>query len=138
MAGLLTKGVTLAMVDYAASPTFATTDVVANLQEFPDLLGEPETVDVTTLDDSYRHYILGIQDVGGAMGFTFLYDKTTFKKFNDAVGVHKSFQIKFPDNVTFTFGGYVAPSIIGKGVNDALQFTASIVADTDITVAGLS
>ena len=40
MAGLLTKGVTLAMVDYASSPTFAVGDVVANLQEFPDLLGE--------------------------------------------------------------------------------------------------
>ena len=138
MAGLLTKGVELYMVAYADSPTFASGDKVANLQEYPDILGTPENVDVTTLDDGFRHYIPGIRDVGGVMSFTFLYDKTIFKKFNDAVGVHKSFQVKFPDGATITWGGYVVPSIIGKGVNDAIQFTANITADTDFTVSGLS
>jgi len=138
MAGTLSKGVTLSMVAYNASPSFTDSDIIADLQEFPDLLGEPETVDVTTLADSYRHYIQGIRDVGGNMGFTILYSKAVFKTVNDAVGVHKSFQLKFPDNVTFTWGGYVAPSVIGKGVNDALQFTANITADTDITIGGLS
>ena len=138
MAGLLSKGVTLSMVAYASSPTFTDSDVVADLQEFPDILGEPENVDVTTLADSYRHYIPGIRDVGGSMGFTFLYSKALFGTFNSAVDVHKSFQLKFPDGMTITWGGYVTPSIIGKGVNDALQFTANITADTDFTIGGIS
>ena len=138
MAGSLTKGVKLSMATIANPQTFVAGDVVANLQEFPDILGQPENVDVTTLDDSFRHYIPGIRDVGGVMSFTFLYDKTTFKKFNDAVGVHKAFQLEFPDSVKISWEGYVVPSIIGKGVNDALQFSANITADSDFTISGLS
>ena len=51
MAGTLSKGVKLyiATIPGEGTPSWGT--ALANLQEFPDLLGEPETVDVTTLDD---------------------------------------------------------------------------------------
>lgn len=134
--GRLTKGVELYMCADDATP--ASTDKVANLQNFPDLIGTPSTVDVTTLDSEQVEYILGLPDVGGLMSFTFLYDKSIYKKFHDAIGTHKKFQVKFPDSVTFTWTGYVTPSIIGKGANDALQFNANISADSKITVDGLS
>ena len=137
----LTKGVELYMKAFDETKTVAeqvagvaSTDKVANLQEYPDLLGNVETVDVTTLDDDFRHYIPGIRDVGGAMGFTFLYEKTIFSTFNTAKDTHQLFQVKFPDGVKFSWGGYVVPSIMGKGVNDAIQFSANITADTDFEV----
>ena len=142
--GYLTKGVALHMTAYNASPVFSDSTIVANLQEFPDLIGAPEQVDITCLEDSNRRYIPGIKDVGGSMSFTFLYEKTIFKKFYDVSdypghpGVRQSFQVEFPDGVKIGWSGYVNPSIIGKGVNDALQFSANIVADSDFTVTDLS
>lgn len=90
--------------------------------------------DVTTLDDDFRHYILGIQDVGGVMNFTFLYEKTVLSTLNGYKGVHKAFKVEFPDGVNFTWEGYCAPSVVGKGVNDALQINLGVVADTDIEI----
>ena len=133
--GYLSKGVRLNMTAYSASPSFSDSTIVANLQEFPDLLGTPEQVDVTCLEDANRRYIPGIKDVGGVMSFTFLYEKSIFKTFKDAEGSRQSFKIDFPDGVGISFSGYVAPSIIGKGVNDALQFSANITADSEFTVS---
>ena len=135
--GQLTKGVELYMATIATPPTpqsFVAGDKVANLQNFPDLIGTPSTIDLTTLDSEQVEYILGLPDVGGLMSFTFLYDKTVYKTFDDAKGIHKAFQVKFPDGVTFSWTGYVIPSVIGKGANDALQFNANISADSKITV----
>lgn len=57
MAGTLSKGVKLYITNIPEGTNVKPENVsswgtaLANLQEFPDLLGEPETVDVTTLDD---------------------------------------------------------------------------------------
>lgn len=55
--GVLSKGVSLSMQAYADTPTWADTNIVANLQEFPDLLGTPDAVDITCLADASRRYI---------------------------------------------------------------------------------
>ena len=136
MAGQLSKGVTLG---YRAAGSTGSYTTLANLQEFPDLLGEPENVDVTTLADSYRHYIPGIQDVGGNMAFTFLYTKSGLTTVNGLTG-QQDFQLTIPaagteSQATITWTGYMRPSIVGKGVNDAMQFTVNITADSDFTIA---
>lgn len=140
--GKLSKGVTLAFAAHGTTG-FKT---IGNLQEFPDVLGEPETVDVTTLEDSYRHYIPGIQDVGGNMAFTFLYAPDVFSEVYGITGI-QSFKLTIPEapayGVTGTTGamditwdGYMRPSVVGKGVNDALQFTLNVSPTSDFKVNG--
>lgn len=142
----LSKGVTLAYGAYGASgvtgPKDATYTTLADMQEFPDLLGEPETVDVTTLENDFRHYIPGIRDVGGNMGFTFLYTKTGFAAANGITG-HSYFRLTIPDEngATGTSGamniywaGYAKTSLQGKGVNDAMQFQLNVVPDEDFVI----
>lgn len=140
--GKLTKGVELG---YRAAGTTGAYTKIGNMQEFPDLLGEPETVDVTTLEDSYRHYIPGIQDVGGNMGFTFLYAPDLFNEVNGVTGL-QSFQLTIPSApaygasgstgaINITWDGYMRPSIVGKGVNDALQFTLNVSPTSDFSIS---
>lgn len=134
----ITKDVTLSMVAYSATPTFTTSDVLSDMQSFPDIMGSPSALDCTTLADSYRHYIAGIKDNSGSLEFGFLYSKTLMNTLNGAVGVHKSFQLKFPDGVTLTFAGYINPAIDGHGVDEVLTLRAVIMMDSDITIGGLA
>ena len=43
---------------------------IAGIKAIPDLNPEPEALDVTDLSDSWRRYIPGVKDVGGAISFT--------------------------------------------------------------------
>lgn len=136
---LITKGVSLAMVDYAENPTFTDADILGDLTSFPSITGTPSALDCTTLADAFRHYVNGIRDNGGSLEFGFLYSAGLLNKLNTAANpsgnpVHKSFQLKFPDGVTLTFGGYVAPAIDGHGVDEVLTLTAVVTMDTDIDI----
>ena len=66
--GILTKNTKLSV---KISDSFV--DLGADLQEFPNLGGAAEQVEVTTLADGNRRYINGIKDFG-SLEFTFLYD----------------------------------------------------------------
>lgn len=138
MAGQLSKGVELSM---RAAGTTGSYTKIENLQEFPDIFGEPENVDVTTLDNDYRHYIPGIKDVGGTMTFVCLYTKAGFTAVQNAEDTHQDFKLSIPastaggsDGMEITWSGFVTASLIGKGVNDALQFNVNVTADEDFEV----
>jgi len=128
-AGILSKGVEF-YLDNAK---------VENLQEFPDLGGAAEQVDVTTLADGSYHYINGIKDYG-SLEFTFLYDNSAttsnYRVLREAEedGETHECKVLFPDGTAFTFSGQVSTTITGAGVNAALQFTATINLNSDIAV----
>ena len=56
--GILSKGITLS---YKEAETFK---VIPDLQEIPDLGGDTDTVETTTLADGAKRYIKGIKDYG--------------------------------------------------------------------------
>lgn len=135
MAGILSKGIKLG---YSATGTTSYTDI-PNLQEVPDLGGTPDQVDVTVLTDSVYHNINGIKNLG-ELAFTFLYDNSSetsnyrvLKGLEDD-GTIVNWQVTFPDGTKFTFSGQVSVTVNGAGVNTALQFTATIALQSDITV----
>ena len=51
---------------------------LVDIKEFPDLGGEPEMLETTTLSDNMQTYIAGIQSLDG-LSFTANYDMATFK-----------------------------------------------------------
>ena len=136
--GLLSKGIKLG---YRASGSAAGTAYaeIPDLQEIPDLGGEPEQVDVTTLADSNYHYIAGIKSFD-SLTFVFLYDNDAATSNYRVVrgleeaGDELEWELEFPDGTKFDFAGTVSTSIIGAGVNAALQFNATITLNSDMTV----
>lgn len=135
MNGVLTKRVELGYKTADAGDTYTK---IAGLQEFPDIGGAPEQIDITTLDDAMMHYMNGLKDAG-SMEFTFLYDKNDTANSNFQVlcgledaGKAVDWELKLPTGTKFHWNGEVAVTLSGTGVNDALHFVANIGIATDI------
>lgn len=115
MAGVLSKGIKLFHGDVE----------LTNLQEIPDLGGEAESVEVTTLADAAHMYINGLLNYGDSLAFKFLYDKTQFTTLSALEG-EQSWKVQLPDNANCTFKGECSVKLDGAGVNAALTYTLSV------------
>ena len=127
--GVLSKGITLTV---GASP-------VPDLQAIPDLGGDVDKLEITTLADSSVRKMNGIIDYGD-LEFTFLYDTEVedsgyrqLHALEEAASVDE-YVIELADGTTFTFSGQVSTNIVGVGVNEALTFTAMISLTTAIAI----
>ena len=132
MAGTLSKGIKLS---YKAGSASSYTDLT-NLQEIPDLGGEADSVEVTTLDDAAHMYINGLLDYGDSLDFTFLYDKTQFTTLNGLSGT-VSWKVTLPGTggATASFDGEPSVKLNGVGVNDAITYTLSVKPSSGFTWA---
>jgi hypothetical protein len=115
MAGLLSKGIKL----------FLDEQELLDLQEIPDLGGEAESVEVTTLADEAHMYINGILNYGDSLAFKFLYVKEQFATLNALEG-DQNWKVELPDGATCTFKGACSVKLDGAGVNAALTYTLSV------------
>lgn len=136
--GVLTKDTTLSYVaDPDGNPGVYTE--IGLLLEVPELGGDPEQVDVTTLKDGVRKYIPGVKDLGD-LSFQFLYDNSEatsnyriLKGLQDA-GEVASFRVEYPDGTTHDFDALVNVKMDSAAVNAALTFTATFYLQSEITV----
>ena len=105
---------------------------LTNLQEIPDLGGEAEAIEVTTLADAAHMYTDGILNYGDSLGFTFLYEKEQFTTLQGLTG-SCSWQVALPDNTTCTFSGTCSVTLAGVGVNAALTYTLNVKPNSAMT-----
>lgn len=98
---------------------------LTNLQEIPDLGGEAEAIEITTLADAAHMYTDGILNYGDSLAFKFLYDKTQFTTLTGLTGSN-SWQVELPDGATCTFTGTSSVKLDSVGVNAALTYQLSI------------
>ena len=119
--GVLSKGITLS---YKTSSAGDFTQL-SNLQEIPDLGGETEAIEITTLADDAHMYMDGIKNYGDSIPFKFLYDKTQFETLVGLTGT-VNWKVTLPDTTTCTFSGTCSVKLDGAGVNAALGYTLSI------------
>lgn len=119
--GVLSKGITLSYKTGAAGDFTQLT----NLQEIPDLGGETEAIEITTLADEAHVYMDGIKNYGDSIPFKFLYDKTQFETLTGLTGT-VNWKVTLPDTTTCTFSGTCSVKLDGAGVNAALGYTLSI------------
>ena len=65
---------------------------LCDIKSFPDLGGEPERIDVTTLSDPQRKYVPGVQDISSST-FTANYIAADMTKINALSGKQTEFAI---------------------------------------------
>ena len=119
--GVLSKGITLSYKTSSASDFTQLT----NLQEIPDLGGDTEAIEITTLADDAHMYMDGIKNYGDSIAFKFLYDKTQFETLIGLTGA-STWKVTLPDTTTCTFSCTSSVKLDGIGVNAALGYTLSI------------
>lgn len=134
MAGLLSKDTTLSYKSGGSSFT-----EIPLLMEVPELGGDPEKVEVTTLADSVKKYIPGIRDLGD-LAFKFLYDNTNeesnyrlMRKLQDD-NQPATFKVEYPDGTGHQFDAYVNVKMDAAAVNAAMTFTVNMSLQSDITI----
>lgn len=101
-------------------------NLLTNLMEIPELGGESESIEITTLADEAHVYTNGIKNYGDSVTFKFLYDNTQFETLNNITGVEKQWAVYLPDLMTCYFTGTCSVKLDGVGVNAALTYTLSI------------
>lgn len=118
---VISKGITLS---YKAGEASAFTELT-NLQEIPELGGDAEAIEITTLADAAHMYTDGIKNYGDSLAFKFLYEKTQFTTLNGLTG-EIDWQVELPDGATCTFSGTGSVKLDGVGVNAALTYTLGV------------
>jgi hypothetical protein len=116
---VISKGITLS---YKNSGEFV---ALTNLQEIPELGGDVEAIEITTLADAAHTYTDGIKSYGDSLAFKFLYETAQFETLNGLEG-SQEWEVSLPDGSTCGFGGTCSVKLDGVGVNAALTYTLSI------------
>lgn len=116
---------------------------LVDIKDFPNLGGEPEMIEVTTLSDKMQRFIAGIQQLE-SMSFTANYDKTDFSTLKALEGTTGHYAVWFggteSNNVLtptgtdgkFAFDGELSVFAAGGGVNEAVNMTITIAPSTVI------
>ena len=113
-----------------------------DIKEFPDLGKAPNTIDVTTLTDHQRMYIMGLKDPG-ILEFTANYTATDYTAVAALTG-KQSFAIWFGVNSSdvpdghdgkFEFDGQISCWVKGGGVEAPVDLGIAIAVSTEITKA---
>lgn len=117
---VISKGITLSYKNGGTSFVELT-----NLQEIPELGGDTEAIEITTLGDSAHMYTDGLKNYGDSLAFKFLYEKTQFTTLN-GLTTSTEWKVELPDGATCTFGGTGSVKLDGVGVNAALTYTLAI------------
>lgn len=124
---VISKGITLS---YKLDGDFIELD---NLQEIPELGGEAEAIEITTLKDVAHMYTDGIKNYGDSLAFKFLYEKAQFTTLNGLKDAE--WKVALPDGTTCTFGGTCSVKLDGVGVNSALTYTLAIKPNSEMVFA---
>lgn len=116
---------------------------LVDIKEFPDLGGEPEMLDTTTLSDGARTYIPGIQETE-ALTFTANYTSADFTTLKALEGSEGDYAVWLGGTVSdgvatptgsdgkFSFKGYLSVFVAGGGVNEVVDMTITIAPTTVI------
>ena len=125
---VISKGITLS---YKLDGDFIE---LTNLQEIPELGGEAEAIEITTLADPAHMYTDGILNYGDSLAFKFLYEKAQFTTLS-GVDTSADWKVALPDGTTCTFGGTCSVKLDGVGVNAALTYTLSVKPNSEMVWA---
>lgn len=123
--------------------TDSTYSKLIDIKEFPDIGGDPELLETTTLSDKMQTFILGIQSNGG-LNFTANYTKADFTALQALEGDEEDYAIWFGGTESggvvtptgsdgkFSFKGELSVHVTGAGVNEVVDMAVTIAPTTVI------
>lgn len=116
---------------------------LVDITDYPDLGGEPEMLDATTLSDKMRVYVPGIQETEG-MNFNANYEPDSYKALKALEGKEESYAVWLGGTETngvatptgsegkFSFDGILSVYVKGAGVNEVRGMGITIAPTTVI------
>ena len=112
----------------------ATADAVAkviDIKDFPDLMGEPNLLETTTLSDASQTFIPGIKTMD-TMTFLFNYTKADFDAVKADEGKELFYELEFSDGSAFVWTGSHVATLPGKGVDEVIEAGIAIAPSSSV------
>lgn len=118
-------------------------DKLIDIKSFPDLGGDPNTIEVTTLSDNMQVFIEGLKS-SDALSFTANYTPADFQKCKALEGTQNEYGVWFGgsgegdtltptgDKGKFTFTGSLSVHVTGAGTGDAIEMSVTITPSSEI------
>lgn len=134
--GYITKGMQLSYSTSSSGTFTALTDLL----ECPELGGDKDSIEITTLADGAHRYRDGLKNYGDAINFTFLYDPTQFSTLNGLSG-NVYWKVELPDgeagalDTTCTFSGTCNVKLSSAATNDVFKYTLAIRPNSEMVFA---
>jgi hypothetical protein len=114
----------------------ATVAKVIDIKDFPDLIGDPNLLETTTLSDAQVTNIPGIKG-SELLAFTYNYTSADFAKVEADANKELFYALEFSDGSKFTWKGQHVSGLPGKGVDEVIDAVVNCVPSTAIEfVAG--
>lgn len=122
-----------------------TWEKLLDITEFPDLGGEPELLETTTMSDKMQTYVNGVQSNDG-MQFNANYDLTEYKALKALEGKQEEYAVWFGGTETantptptgdqgkFLITGELSVYVTGAGVNEVRGMTITIAPAKPVTM----
>lgn len=107
---------------------------VVDIKDFPDLMGEPNLLETTTLSDPQVTNIPGIKG-SDLMAFTCNYTKEDFTAVEEDANTPLYYALEFSDGSKFAWQGQHTCGLPGKGVDEVIEFTINVVPSTAVEFA---
>lgn len=112
---------------------------LTGLKEIPELGGDPEKVENTTLADTVKQYEYGVTDYGD-LEFKYKYENSSatspyrvLRGFA-AAKTKKTFRLTLKDGTKFEWDAIPNVKLSGGTVNDPIDFTLAMALQSDIVV----
>lgn len=128
---VISKGIALSYATEGDSTYIPLT----NLMEIPELGGDYDSIEVTTLADNAHMYVDGLQNYGDSLAFKFLYEEEQFRGLASRLlisGEHPNWQVSIPNGGSCKFSGAYNVKLDGVGVGAALTYTLTIKPTTEM------
>lgn len=115
-----------------------------DIKDTPDLGNDPDTIDITTLSDNQKRYLMDIKDPGGALAFTANYDPEDYARIDALAHKQLHFAVWFGASTTagvdtpdgnagkFEFDGELSVYPKGTSVSSAVEMGISIAPSSEI------
>lgn len=129
---------------HGTGTTTITYEKLVDITEFPDLGGDPEMLETTTLSDKMQTFIMGIQSNEG-LNFSANYDKTAYQALKALEGQNEKYAVWFGGTESggvatptgsegkFSFSGELSVHPTGGSVNEVRGMSITIAPSTVIT-----
>ena len=127
---VISKGITLSYKAKGATGTFT---ALTNLYEIPELGGDVDKIEVTTLASEAHEYVNGIKNYGDTIAFKFYYEKEQFAALSALTEC--DWKVDLPGELSYTFSGEPSIKLDGVSYNAALTYSLNIAPTSAMVVA---
>lgn len=118
---VISKGITLSYKAKGETGSFTPLD---NLYEIPELGGDKDKIEVTTLSSQAHEYINGIENYGDTVTFKFYYEQEQFQTLRGLA--ESDWRVDLPGGIGYEFSGEPSVKLDGVSYNAALTYSLNI------------